>query len=361
MSEKRDYYEVLGVDRSVDDVQLKKAFRALALQFHPDRNPSEEAGARFREAQEAYEVLSDPQKRGIYDQFGHAGLSGRGMGQGDFGDMFSGFQSIFDDFFGGGSQRHEARGADLLYRMELDFREAILGTTKTITIPRQSPCDECHGSGAEPGTQPEACRSCGGQGKINRNQGFFILSQTCPMCGGEGKVIKHPCKSCRGRGHKKDNHKVEVQVPAGVDSGVRLRLANEGELAPRGKSRGDLYVELSVKSDEVFERDGSDLYVHLHIPYPTAVLGGEIEIPLIEGVKKVKVPSGIDSPHKMVIKNEGVKDLRRNHRGSLIAELHIDVPNSLSSRAKELIQELRNELDKSIEPKAKKKKRGIFS
>jgi molecular chaperone DnaJ len=365
MVKKRDYYEVLGVNRNADEMAIKKAFRQLALENHPDRNSSQEAHDKFREAQEAYEVLSDANKRSVYDQFGHDGLRGRmGASQpGDFGDIFAGFQSIFDDFFGGQGQG-EQRGADLLYRLEISFHEAILGCSKSIEVPRSALCAPCNGSGVEPGTKPDICSPCQGRGKITRNQGFFVMSQTCPHCGGEGKIIKHPCKKCHGRGQTKEKHHVDVQVPAGVDTGIRLRIAGAGDLPPRGRHPGDLYVEISVKADEVFERDGNDLYTKVYVDYPTAVLGGEIEVPLIEGAKTIKVPHSMPSPHKVVLKHEGVKDLRKNHRGDLIVELHIESPHEISPRAKELIGELKKEFELHSDHESakhkKKKKRGLF-
>lgn len=361
---KRDYYEVLGVARSADESAIKKAFRSIALEFHPDRNPSVDAGEKFREAQEAYEILSNSEKRSLYDQFGHQGVSGRTgfSGAGDMGDVFAGFQSIFDDFFGGGRSQGEQRGADLLYRLEIDFREAILGCSKSVEIPKAHSCETCNGNGMEPGTKPETCATCQGRGKITRNQGFFVMSQTCPQCGGEGQRIKHPCKKCHGKGQRKSTHKIDVQVPSGVDTGVRLRMANEGDLPPRGRVPGDLYVEIVVKPDEIFERDGNDLYTQVYVDFPTAALGGEIEIPLIEGSKFIKVPHSMPSPHKVVLKHEGVKDLRRNHRGDLIAELHIESPSELSTKARDLIEALREEIGKSTpaSKSKKKKKRGVF-
>jgi molecular chaperone DnaJ len=346
-------------------VVIKKAFRKLAMEFHPDRNPSTEAAEKFREAQEAYDVLSDQGKRQIYDQFGHEGLRGRGFPGQDMGDVFSGFQTIFDDFFGGAGRAAEARGADLLFRLDLEFREAILGCSKTIQIQRSESCETCHGSGCAEGKQPENCDLCKGRGKISRNQGFFMISQTCPNCRGQGKIIRDPCKKCRGEGRTNGKASIDVNVPAGVDTGVRLRISHEGELGSRGSHRGDLYVEVHVQSDEVFERDGVDLYTRVFVPYPTAVFGGEIEVPLIESTKSVKVPAHMQSPHRATIKGEGVKDLRRNKRGDLIIEMHIDVPEKISPRAKELLHELETEFKTQSAShsgeKSKKKKKGIFS
>jgi len=388
MSSKRDYYEILGLDRSADDMTIKKAFRKLALDNHPDRNPSADATEKFREAQEAYDVLSDPEKRSLYNQFGHAGVSGRTSGGGNpFGnmdDVFAGFQTIFDDFFGGRSGRGSSQGPDLLFRLELEFREAILGTTKTIEVNRLALCDLCEAKGTEPGSAPETCTICGGRGKISRSQGFFVISQTCYNCGGRGKVIKNPCKKCHGHGRFSKRQEIEVNIPAGVDTGVRLRISNEGELPEQGAQRGDLYVEINVKPDKVFERDGADLYVKVHVPYPTAVLGGGIDIPLVEGTTKLNIPKLMASPHLATIKGQGVKDLRRNRRGDLTVEVHIEMPKDLTPAARELIEKLRDELgkadhsegedkrsrpssetssseEKKCQPKANKKKKSFFS
>jgi len=370
MSSKRDYYEILSISRSADETTIKKAFRQIALEYHPDRNPSAEAGEKFREAQEAYEALSDPQKRAHYDQFGHSSFRGGGSGF-DTSDVFSGFQSIFEDFFAGsGGERARARGADLLTKLEIDFREAILGCTKTIEIPREGPCEPCHGKGIEPGTKPETCHTCKGRGKITQNQGFFILSQTCPHCRGQGHIVKHPCRACHGEGVKREKRKLDINVPAGIDSGLRLKLQNEGHFGGSGGQRGDLYVEITVRPDDIFERDGSDLYVKIKVPYTKAVLGGDIEVPLIEGSRRVHLPSHTQTPHSILVKGEGVKDLRRHGRGNLIVEVLVETPKHLSSRAKELLRELDGEMnpkpqsdaeEPAKESKGKKKKRGFFS
>lgn len=356
---KRDYYEILGVIRSADDGEIKKAFRKMALEFHPDRNPSAEAAEKFREAQEAYSILTDPEKRQIYDQFGHAGLQSQGgFGGGDPGDIFSGFQSIFEDFFGGrGTGR---RGADLLYRLEIDFTEAILGAEKTIHIKRSEACDTCEGSGAKPGTKPEGCKTCGGRGKVSRNQGFFMISQTCPQCGGQGSIIKTPCGKCHGRRVVEKNRELDVSIPAGVDTGVRLRISEEGELSEDGRHRGDLFVELTVLPHEDFERDGSDLYTRVFVPFPTACLGGEIEVNLIEGVTTVEVPKLMESPHRVTLKGEGVKDLRGRKKGDLIVEMHIATPDSLSAEARDLIHKLQDVLAEAHDNKKKSKKKKWF-
>jgi len=369
MPSKRDYYSILGVDRDADDNGLKKAFRKLALEFHPDRNPEPEAIEKFREAQEAYEVLSDPEKRQIYDHLGHEGLSGRfsmsGGGRG-MDDVFAGFSSIFEDFFGGSEAAQ--RGRDLRYRMVISFREAALGTKKKVTMPRKQNCSACKGKRSAPGTEPETCKQCRGAGKVRIQQGFFVISQNCSVCSGEGVLIKKPCKVCHGEGLEKEEVSIDVNVPAGVDTGVRLRLAGEGEVDRRTGKRGDLYVELEVEEDEVFERDGADLFLRVYVPYPIAVLGGEIEIPLLEGTKNVSVPKGMTPPTVISLKGEGLADLRSSrHRGQLHVELQIEVPQEPSSKVKELLKELNAELEDLNKEKShkqshhKKKKKGFFS
>lgn len=353
---KRDYYDVLQVDRSADEATLKKSFRRLAMEFHPDRNSSPEAADRFREVQEAYSVLSDPERRSLYDRFGHEGL--RQSGFDPFGqDIFSGFQSIFEDFFGGFSSNQETKGADLLYRLELSFREAVLGTTKSVEIDRHELCSTCEGSGCAKGTRPETCSLCQGRGKVMRNQGFFVISQTCSQCRGQGQIIRKPCGDCRGNGVVRKSTTLDVHIPAGVDTGIRLRLTGEGDLPPSGKRRGDLYVEVHVQSDEVFERDGNDLLAQVHIPFPTAVFGGEVEVPLIEGTTTLKIPKKMKAPYRAVLKGEGVKDLKKNKRGDLIVEVHIETPDELSAEATSLLKQLESELSQPIKPTSKKKKK----
>jgi len=347
MPSKRDYYEILGVDRDADENGLKKAFRKLALEYHPDRNSEPEAIEKFREAQEAYEILCDAEKRQIYDQLGHEGLSGRfsmsGGGR-SMDDVFSGFSSIFEDFFGGSEAAQ--RGKDLRYRLNISFREAALGTKKKINIPRKNACKTCKGKRSAPGTEPETCKHCRGAGKVRIQQGFFVISQNCSVCNGEGVIIKKPCKTCHGEGLEKEDVSLDVNIPAGVDTGVRLRLAGEGEVDRRNGKRGDLYVELEVEKDDLFERDGADLFLRVYVPYPIAVLGGEIEIPLLEGIKKISVPKGMTPPSVISLKGEGLADLRSSrHRGQLHVELQIEVPRQPNSKMKELLKELQAELD----------------
>lgn len=360
MPSKRDYYQVLGVDRSADEAGLKKAFRKLALEYHPDRNTEPEAVEKFREAQEAYEVLSDPEKRQIYDQFGHAGLSGRMGAAGAAGfrnmdDIFEGFSSIFEDFFGGGSPSRD-RGRDLRYRLKISFREAALGCQKEIEIPRRETCATCKGSRCAAGSKPEECRSCRGSGKIRIQQGFFVVSQSCPDCQGSGEIIRKPCKACDGSGMESQKAKLSVQVPPGVDSGMRLRLAGEGELSGRGRSKGDLYVEIEVEEDEVFERDGADLYLKVLVDFPTAVLGGKISIPLLEGETEISIPAGMNAPYVTSLRGEGLPDIRSQKRGSLHIEVQIETPQKVTPRMKELLMELSEEFA-SESPEGKKDKK----
>jgi molecular chaperone DnaJ len=360
MSSKRDFYSVLGVERDADETQLKKAFRKLAMEYHPDRNPDPKASDLFREAQEAYEVLTDPERRQIYDQLGHTGLQGRmGGGYSNMDDVFSGFSSIFEDFFGGSSQ--SSRGRDMRYRLRISFREAALGCTKEIEIPRSETCTPCEGSGAAEGSSAETCKTCKGQGKLRIQQGFFVMTQNCHVCGGEGRVIKKVCKTCKGSGLQEHKVRLEVQVPAGVDSGMRLRMSGEGELDRKSKKRGDLYVELEVEADELFERDGADLYLRVYVPYPIAVLGGDVEIPLLEGTKKIHIAKGLTSPHTLSLKSEGLAQLRGGGRGMLYVECQIETPNELSAKAKELIRELHEELGgNAVSKKSTTKKKKSF-
>lgn len=359
MPTSRDYYEILGVSREADDSTIKKAYRRLAMEYHPDRNGGDETADKFREVSEAYEVLSDLQKRNLYNQYGHEGLRGQNFRSAN--DIFSGFQSIFEDFFGGdpfGASRRRPRGRDLKYNLEIDLREAIKGVEKIISIKRLEICDPCAGSGAKPGSQPTTCATCQGHGKVTVRQGFFMISQTCPQCRGEGQLISDPCPSCHGNKLAPQEQEIEVKIPPGVDTGVRLRLSEEGEPAPGG-DRGDLYIDIEVLEDEFFERDGSDLYTKLYVPYPVAALGGSITAPLIEGQEEIKIPKGMPSPYIHKISKQGVPNIRTHKRGDLYVEMHIESPTKLSGRAKELIEELHSELSKKATPQAnKKKKRG---
>jgi molecular chaperone DnaJ len=344
--DKRDYYEVLGVDAGASQEEIKKAYRQLALKFHPDRNPGDkEAEENFKEAAEAYEVLRDSQKRNIYDQFGHAGLEGAGFtGFGGFDDIFSAFGDIFEDFFGFGSRRRGSRnaarpGADLLYDLRVAFDEAVFGTEKEIRIPSSESCESCEGAGREPGTEEENCPMCHGHGQILQSQGFFRISTTCHQCGGQGRVVTHPCRPCNGTGRKKVTKKVLVKVPAGVDTGVRLRIPNQGESGYRGGPPGDLYVRLHVDPHEFFEREGDHLYCRIPISMVQAAVGDTIEIQTLNSISSVKIPPGTQSGDFIRLRGEGVPSLRGSGRGDLLIDIQVKTPVNLNKRQKEILRE----------------------
>jgi molecular chaperone DnaJ len=356
---KRDYYEVLGIDTKASQDEIKKAYRQLALQFHPDRNPGDtEAEEKFKEAAEAYEVLRDPQKRDIYDQFGHAGLEGTGFtGFGGFEDIFSAFGDIFEDFFGFGTRRRGSRyaarpGADLLYDLRLDFTEAAFGTEKEIEIPTSRTCESCEGTGREPGTEEESCPLCHGQGQILQSQGFFRISTTCHRCGGQGRIITNPCQLCNGTGRTKVTNKVLVKVPAGVDTGVRLRVPDQGESGYRGGPPGDLYVRLHVDPHEFFEREGDHLYCRIPISMVQAAVGDSIEIQTLDSTQSVKIPAGTQSGDVIRLKGEGVVSLRGSGRGDLFITIQVKTPVNLNKRQKEILEEFA-EIEKSKKPSEK--------
>jgi molecular chaperone DnaJ len=350
---KRDYYEVLGVDTGASQEEIKKAYRQLALKFHPDRNPADkEAEENFKEAAEAYEVLRDSKKRDIYDQFGHAGLEGTGFaGFGGFDDIFSAFGDIFEDFFGFGTRKRGARtsarpGADLLYDMRLNFGEAVFGTEKEIEIPTSASCESCEGTGREPGTEEESCPVCHGQGQVLQSQGFFRISTTCHRCGGQGRIIINPCRPCNGTGRKKINKKVLVKVPAGVDTGVRLRIPNQGENGYLGGPPGDLYVRLHVDPHEFFEREGYNLYCRIPISMLQAAVGETIEIQTLDSTRSVKIPPGTQSGDVIQLRGEGVPSLRGSGRGDLLIDIQVKTPVNLNKRQKEILREFA-EIEKS--------------
>jgi len=350
---KRDYYEVLGVDQGASAEDIKKAYRKLALKYHPDRNAGDKkAEDNFKEAAEAYEVLRDPEKRNIYDQFGHEGLQGTGFtGFHGFDDIFSAFGDIFEDFFGFSTRRRGSRsgarpGADLLYDMKIDFTEAVYGTEKEIEIPTSANCDSCRGTGREPDTEEEVCPTCNGQGQIMQSQGFFRISTTCHRCGGRGRIITNPCQSCRGTGRQKVTKKVMVKVPAGVDTGTRLRISNKGEGGYLGGPPGDLYVRLHVEPHEFFERDGNNLYCQIPISMVQAALGDSIEIQTLNGAKSVKIKPGTQSGEIIRLKGEGVPSLRGLGKGDLFIDVQVKTPVNLDSRQEDLLREF-GEIEKS--------------
>ena len=342
---KRDYYEILGVGRDADESALKSAYRKLALQHHPDRNPNNpDADERFREASEAYAVLSDAEKRARYDQFGHAGVSGGGFPGGFDGSAFMDLSELFGGLFGfatggaGGAGPQASAGSDLVYRMEISFRDAAFGVQAPIAISRLEPCGPCGGSGAEPGTRPKTCPTCGGRGRQRVSQGFLVMSRSCSRCGGDGSIIEKPCKTCAGEGRLRAKKELSLKIPAGVESGSRLRLTGEGDAGPNGGPAGDLYVVLTVAEDDVFARDGDDIVVRMELPYPTLVLGGEVEVPTLDGSRKVTVPPGTRVHAELRLRGEGMGRLSRGGRGDLVARVDVHVPSSPSKEERELLR-----------------------
>jgi molecular chaperone DnaJ len=355
---KRDYYEVLGVSRTAGDQKIKSAYRKLALQYHPDRNPDNpEAEERFKECSEAYAVLADAEKRARYDRFGHAGV-GAAAGQGFDATVFNDFQDIFGDLFGfgdmfgqgAGRRRSRAqRGADLREDLTLEFEEAVFGVTKQVQVRRHEECEQCKGSGVAPGKSPVTCTTCGGRGQMRYQQGFFSISRTCSTCGGSGKLIVDPCSQCRGQGRVTRDRTVTVKVPAGVEEGARILYSNEGEAGVYGGPPGDLYIVLHAKEHAFFERNGKDLYCALPISMSQAALGAEIQVPTLEGEEKLKIPEGTQTGSHFKLKNKGVPVLNGRGRGDLFVEVKVQTPSKLTKRQRELLQELHTTL--SIENK----------
>ena len=347
---KRDYYEVLGVQRNATEAELKKAFKRLAMKFHPDRNQGDsEAENKFKEAKEAYDILADAQKRAAYDQFGHAGVEGAaGMGGGGGGFGGASFSDIFGDVFGdifgggGGGGRQGGsrvfRGSDLRYNLELSLEEAVQGTTVKIRVPTLVGCDECDGSGARKGSEPATCNTCNGIGQVRMQQGFFSLQQTCPRCHGSGKMISDPCPKCHGQGRVEKQKTLSVKVPAGVDSGDRIRLSGEGEAGENGGPAGDLYVQIQVRPHPIFQRDGADLACEVPISFATATLGGELEVPTLNGRVKLKVPAETQTGKLFRLRGKGVKSVRGGMVGDLICRVTIETPVNLSDKQKSLLQ-----------------------
>ncbi len=352
---KRDYYEVLGVNRDADDDTIKKAYRKLAMKFHPDRNPdNKDAEEKFKEAKEAYEILSDAQKKAAYDRYGHAGVDpsmGAG-GQQGFDGFADAFSDIFGDLFGGGGggrrgggggRSNVYRGADLRYNLEVSLEEAARGADKTIRIPTVEECDTCHGSGAKPGTQPKPCPTCGGAGQVRMQQGFFSIQQTCPKCHGSGRIIPDPCSGCGGAGRVKKQKTLEVKIPAGIDEGMRLRHAGHGEPGVNGGPPGDLYVEIHIRQHSVFQRDHDDLHCEMPISFTTAALGGEIEIPTLDGMARLKIPAETQSGRVFRLRGKGIRNVRSQAHGDLMCHVLVETPVNLTERQKELLREFENE------------------
>ena len=349
---KRDYYEVLGCQRQADEATLKSAYRKLAMKYHPDRNPGNaEAETFFKEVSEAYDTLKDPQKRAAYDRFGHAAFENGGMGRGPhgFGPEFASsmsdiFEDIFGDFMGGGRGRQggaaRLRGSDLRYNLEISLEESFAGQTVEVDVPTLVGCTTCDGTGAKPGTGTHTCRQCNGYGKVRAAQGFFTIERTCPVCQGRGEMMDEPCTDCGGQGRRQQNRKLSVDIPKGIEDGTRIRLANEGEAGLRGGPPGDLYIFVSIRPHELFQRDGADLYARVPIAMTTAALGGEFEVPTLDGARaKVKVPAGTQPGQRVRLKGKGMPVLRSKDVGDLYVQLDIETPQNLSKRQRELLEE----------------------
>jgi molecular chaperone DnaJ len=345
---KRDYYKVLDVPRNATEADVKKAYRRLAMKYHPDRNPGDkEAEEKFKEAKEAYEVLTDAQKRAIYDQHGHAGIDAARQGGGgpggfnsqDFGDIFG---EVFGDIFGGGARRggrsQVFRGADLRYDLELDLPQAVFGHSFELDLPKLMECETCHGTGAAKGHTPVTCDTCGGNGQVRISQGFFQLQQPCPRCRGTGKIVKNPCDTCLGQGRVRRQRKLNVKVPAGVGTGDRIRLAGEGEAGRNGGPPGDLYVEITVKDHPIFERDGEHLSCEVPISFATAVLGGSVAVPTLEGDVTLKIPAETQSGRVFRLREKGVKPVRGGPRGDLFCRVVVETPVKLTTEQRELLR-----------------------
>jgi len=345
---KRDYYEVLGVNRDADSEVIKKAYRKLAMKHHPDRNPDDKAAEeKFKEAKEAYEILCDDHKRAAYDQYGHAGVDqsmggARGAGFSSFSEAFG---DIFGDIFGqarggpGGNRNGVYRGADLRYNLEITLEQAARGTETKIRIPTTEACGTCHGTGAKPGTSPRTCPSCDGHGQVRMQQGFFSIQQTCPKCHGTGKFISDPCLSCHGAGRVKKHKTLSVKIPAGVDDGDRIRLTGEGEPGVNGGPAGDLYVQMQVKPHTVFQREGNDLHCEMPVSFATAALGGDIDIPTLDGQAKIKIPAETQSGKVFRLRGKGIKGVRSHTHGDLMCHVVVETPVNLTDRQKELLFE----------------------
>jgi len=357
---KRDYYEILGVHRDATSDDLKKAYRKLALQYHPDRNPdNEEAEEKFKEAAEAYEVLSNSEKRNLYDQFGHEGLKSTGFsGFRGFEDIFSSFGDIFGfgDLFGAATGRRRTgpqAGADLRYNLRISFQEAVFGVNKEIDVEKLETCSICHGEGAEPGTSRMTCPTCQGRGQVARSQGFFTISTTCSRCRGEGTVIETPCRECHGAGKVRRSKSLSLKIPAGVDTGARLRLQSEGEGGLRGGPPGDLYVFISVEADETFQRDGNDVYCEASISFTQAALGAEIEVPGLETRQELTVPKGTQTGKVFKIQDVGIPSLRGYGRGDEYVKIIVETPTNLSEEEEELLRQLAELRDEKVAAKKK--------
>jgi molecular chaperone DnaJ len=350
---KKDFYDVLGVSRDASDRDIKKAFRRMAMKFHPDRNPDDKASEEsFKEVNEAYEVLSDQQKKAAYDQYGHAGVDQNGMGgghggAGGFGDIFG---DVFGDIFGqqghgGGRRSHVQRGADLRYTMDLSLEEAVRGCEKTITVPTLVGCDVCDGSGAKPGTSAKTCGTCGGVGQVRMQQGFFSVQQTCPTCHGTGQEITDPCGDCDGVGRIRKNKTLQVKIPAGIDDGMRIRSTGNGEPGLNGGPPGDLYVEIRIKPHGIFERQGEDLHCELTIPFTKAALGGVQEVPTLSGRGEITIPEGTQTGKTFRLRGKGIKGVRSSYPGDLYCHIVVETPVRLNDEQKTLLRQFESSLN----------------
>ena len=349
---KRDYYEVLSISKTATDDEIKKAYRKLAMKYHPDRNPdNKEAEEKFKEVNEAYAVLSDAQKRAAYDQFGHSGLGGNGGGFHGGAEGFGGFAEAFGDIFGDifgqrsrGNANNMFRGNDLSYAEEITLEEAAKGKEIKLRIPSWESCETCHGSGAKPGTSPKECPTCHGQGVVRISQGFFSVQQTCPNCHGTGKIISDPCPDCHGQGRKKTTKTLEIKIPQGIDHGMRIRSVGNGEPGTNGGPPGDLYIEIHVKPHDIFERDGDDLHCKIPVPMTTAALGGEIEVPTLGGSARIDIPAGTQSGKVFRLKGKGIKGVHASYPGDLYAHIEIEIPVRLTETQRKLLQEFDEKL-----------------
>ncbi len=352
---KRDYYEVLGVVRTASDGEIKSAYRKLAMQYHPDRNPNDKAAEeKFKEAAEAYAILADSEKRSLYDRFGHAGVSSS-AGAGFDPSTFRGFEDIFGnlgdifgfgDLFGGGRRGGPQRGADLRYDLEITFEEAATGAETTIQIPRQETCDTCNGTGAAAGSSPTVCSQCRGQGQVRFQQGFFTVARTCPQCRGSGRVVSHPCQTCRGNGRVSRERKLTVKIPAGIATGQQLRLQGEGEAGLAGGPAGHLYVQIHVQEHEFFRRDGQNLFCEIPVNFTTLALGGEIQVPTLDGAESVKIAEGTQTGTTLRLRGKGMPQISSSQKGDLFATVQVQIPKKLSKEQRRLIEQLARELPK---------------
>lgn len=365
---KRDFYEVLGVSRDASERDIKKAYKRLAMKYHPDKNPGDDTATdKFKEVKHAYEILTDAQKRAAFDQYGHAAFEqggGGGFGGGGGGDFNDIFGDVFGDIFGGrrgGQQQRSQRGADLRYNMELSLEEAVRGVSKEIDVPTYVNCEKCAGSGAKVGTSPQVCGTCHGQGQVQMRQGFFAVQQTCPTCHGRGKIIKEACDSCHGQGRIKKTKTLSVKIPAGVDTGDRIRLTGEGEAGEFGASSGDLYVQVHVRDHHIFTRDANNLYCEVPVSFTMSALGGEVEVPTLDGRVNLKVPAETQTGRMFRMRGKGVQSVRGGGFGDLICKLVVETPVSLSSKQKELLREFEETLCGSAAKKHKPKSEGFFN